>query len=253
MCFPSKWLKKNFVEEETPRASSSKPTEEVKKPANEPVTNNVSVATRDHTTKTFKTAIVIYTMFGHIATSESKQSLYEPYVNLVTITHCFSLHQSPSPSRLAWSLRVEARPSTSKFQVVCLGSSLTLLSRVPETLSEGILQKIHAPPKPDYPVITPGVLATYDAFMFGIPTRFGNYPAQWQTFWDSTGGLWASGALAGKYAGVFVSTSEPGGGQESTVYNALSALTHHGIIYVPLGYKHAFPQLTNLEEVHGGT
>ena len=112
---------------------------------------------------------------------------------------------------------------------------------------------MHAPPKPDYPIITPDILATYDAFLFGIPTRFGNFPAQWKAFWDSTGGLWASGALAGKYAGVFVSTAGPGGGQETTVYNSLSTLTHHGIIYVPLGYKHAFPQLTNLEEVHGGT
>lgn len=128
-----------------------------------------------------------------------------------------------------------------------------LLSRVPETLSEDILRKMHAPPKPDYPVITPDVLATYDAFMFGIPTRFGNYPAQWQAFWDSTGSLWASGALAGKYAGIFSSTSDAGGGQESNVFNALSVLAHHGIIYVPLGYKHAFSQLTSLEEVHGGT
>ena len=88
--------------------------------------------------------------------------------------------------------------------------------------------------------------------MLGIPTKFGNYPAQWKAFWDSTGSLWTSGALAGKYAGIFVSTSDPGGGQESTVYNALSVLTHHGIIFVPLGYKHAFSQLTSLEEVHGG-
>jgi NAD(P)H dehydrogenase (quinone) len=129
---------------------------------------------------------------------------------------------------------------------------LTLHSRVPETLSEDVLKLMHAPPKPDYPIITKELLVTYDAFLFGIPTRFANFPAQWKAFWDSTGSLWASGALAGKYAGVFVSTSGPGGGQETTVYNSLSVLAHHGIIYIPLGYKHAFAQLTNLEEVHGG-
>jgi NAD(P)H dehydrogenase (quinone) len=129
---------------------------------------------------------------------------------------------------------------------------LTLHSRVPETLSEDVLKLMHAPPKPDYPIITKELLVTYDAFLFGIPTRFANFPAQWKAFWDSTGSLWASGALAGKYAGVFVSTSGPGGGQETTVYNSLSVLTHLGIIYIPLGYKHAFAQLTNLEEVHGG-
>jgi NAD(P)H dehydrogenase (quinone) len=73
-----------------------------------------------------------------------------------------------------------------------------------------------------------------------------------QTFWDATGQLWAAGALAGKYAGIFVSTSGLGGGQESTAMASLSTLAHHGIIYVPLGYSRTFPQLTNLEEVHGG-
>lgn len=60
------------------------------------------------------------------------------------------------------------------------------------------------------------------------------------------------GALAGKYASVFVSTGTPGGGQEMTVNATLSTLAHHGIIYVPLGYKAAFPLLTNMTEVHGG-
>ena len=147
---------------------------------------------------------------------------------------------------------MEVRRFTSESLFICALSILTLLFRVPETLSEDVLKLLHAPAKPDYPVITPDVFATYDAFLLGIPTRFGNAPAQWKAFWDSTGGLWASGALAGKYAGIFVSTGTPGGGQEMTAYNSLSVLAHHGIIYVPLGYKHAFPQLTNLEQVHGG-
>ncbi|KAI6142667.1 benzoquinone reductase [Pisolithus tinctorius] len=125
--------------------------------------------------------------------------------------------------------------------------------QIQETLSEEILAKMHAPPKPNYPSFAPGDLANYDAFLFGIPTRYGNFPAQWKAFWDATGGLWASGALSGKFAGVFVSTGTPGGGQESTVIASLSTLTHHGIIYVPLGYKHAFPQLANLNEVRGGS
>jgi len=58
--------------------------------------------------------------------------------------------------------------------------------------------------------------------------------------------------LDGKSAGVFISTGGPGGGQESTAIATLSTLTHHGIHYVPLGYAHAFGQLTNLQEVHGG-
>jgi len=125
--------------------------------------------------------------------------------------------------------------------------------QVNETLSEGILTKMHAPPKSDVPIITPDKLAEYDAFLLGIPTRFGNMPAQWKTFWDSTGGLWGSGGLWGKYAGVFVSTGTPGGGQEATVIATMSTLAHHGIIYVPLGYKTTFPILSNLTEIRGGS
>jgi NAD(P)H dehydrogenase (quinone) len=123
--------------------------------------------------------------------------------------------------------------------------------QIPETLSPEILTKMHAPAKPDLPIATAETLKEYDAFLFGIPTRYGNFPAQWKTFWDTTGGLWASGALRGKYAGVFVSTGTPGGGQEATVMNSLSTLAHHGIVFVPLGYAH--PEQANLTEVHGGS
>jgi NAD(P)H dehydrogenase (quinone) len=44
-----------------------------------------------------------------------------------------------------------------------------------------------------------------------------------------------------------------GGGQESTVISSMSTLAHHGFIYVPLGYKTVFGQLTNISEVHGGS
>ncbi|CAL3964111.1 unnamed protein product [Diplocarpon coronariae] len=125
--------------------------------------------------------------------------------------------------------------------------------QVAETLDSEILAKMHAPPKSDYPVIDPAKLATYDAFLLGVPTRFGNFPAQWKAFWDSTGGLWATGGLWGKFAGVFVSSGSPGGGQESTVIATLSTLTHHGIIYVPLGFKHSFAQLSNMTEIRGGS
>lgn len=114
---------------------------------------------------------------------------------------------------------------------------------------------MHAPPKPtDIPVLTdPSVLEQYDAFLFGIPTRYGNYPAQFKAFWDRTGHQWQTGAFWGKYAGFFVSTGTPGGGQESTVISAMSTIAHHGMIYVPLGYKTVFPILADLSEVRGGS
>jgi len=125
--------------------------------------------------------------------------------------------------------------------------------QVPETLPEEVLTKMHAAPKTSYPVVDGKILESYDAFLFGIPTRYGNFPAQWKAFWDTTGGQWGSGAFWGKYGGVFVSSGTQGGGQESTAIAALSTLTHHGIIYVPLGYKTSFPVLTNLGEIRGGS
>jgi len=125
--------------------------------------------------------------------------------------------------------------------------------QVPETLSTEVLQLLHAPPKAKYPVATLDTLTSYDAFVFGYPTRFGTLPAQFVDFLGTTGGLWASGALHGKAAGFFVSTGTPGGGQETTIVNALSVLVHHGIIYVPLGYAKAFGQITKLDEVHGSS
>ncbi|EMG48539.1 YCP4 Flavoprotein-like protein YCP4 [Candida maltosa Xu316] len=126
--------------------------------------------------------------------------------------------------------------------------------QVPETLSEEVLQKLHAAPKPsDIPVATLDTLTGYDAFIFGVPTRFGTAPAQFFEFWGATGGLWASGALHGKPAGVFVSTGTQGGGQETTVRNFLSNLAHHGMPYIPFGYANAFELQANLDEIHGGS
>lgn len=53
-------------------------------------------------------------------------------------------------------------------------------SRIPETLPGEVLTKLHAPAKPDYPVITVDQLSQFNAYLFGIPTRFGNFPAQWK-------------------------------------------------------------------------
>jgi len=125
--------------------------------------------------------------------------------------------------------------------------------QIAETLPEEILAKMHAPAKSGYPVVEPDGLQEYDAFLFGIPTRYGNFPAQWKAFWDKTGGIWVAGGFWGKYAGLFVSTGTPGGGQESTAIAAMSTLTHHGIIYVPLGYKTSFPILADLSEARGGS
>lgn len=72
-------------------------------------------------------------------------------------------------------------PSTSTYPLfLLLLLSPHLYTRIPETLPEDILAKLHAPAKPAYPVISPEDLPKFDGFLFGIPTRYGNFPAQWK-------------------------------------------------------------------------
>jgi NAD(P)H dehydrogenase (quinone) len=70
----------------------------------------------------------------------------------------------------------------------------------------------------------------------GSPTRFGNMAAPLKYFLDTTGGLWLSGALAGKPAAVFTSTASMHGGQETTLLSMMLPLLHHGMLIVGLPY-----------------
>ncbi|KAJ1657582.1 hypothetical protein IWQ61_003036 [Dispira simplex] len=125
------------------------------------------------------------------------------------------------------------------------------LFQIKETLSDEVLTKMHAPPKSDIPVLEPKDMVEADGILFGIPTRYGTMPAQWKHFWDATGQLWAKGALTTKMAGTFFSTSSQHGGQETTALTMLTTFSHHGIIYVPMGYTH--PNLQDNSEVIGGS
>jgi NAD(P)H dehydrogenase (quinone) len=55
----------------------------------------------------------------------------------------------------------------------------------------------------------------------------------------------------GKPAGMFFSTGTPGGGQETTALTTITQLTHHGMVWVPIGYSN--PSLFSMDEVHGGS
>lgn len=70
------------------------------------------------------------------------------------------------------------------------GSCDVELFQVPETLSEDILKKMGAPPKPNDPVLTfenHDKLVNADGLIFGFPTRFGAVCAQMKAFFDSLG------------------------------------------------------------------
>lgn len=131
------------------------------------------------------------------------------------------------------------------------GVEVTVL-RVPETLPDEVLAKMHAPPKADDPVVTTAQLLEFDAFVFGVPTRFGTAAAQMKAFIDTTGGHWQSGGLLGKPYGVFTSTATQSGGQETTIISMITNLTAHGMIFVPSGYICPGTQF-DLSEAHGGS
>jgi NAD(P)H dehydrogenase (quinone) len=100
--------------------------------------------------------------------------------------------------------------------------------QIPETLPEEVLEKMYAPPKPDYPIMTPDKMPEYDGFLFGLPGRYGSAPAQMRTFMDATGKLWMTGALVGKAAGTFVSVGTQGGGQETVGLTTIPFFAHMG-------------------------
>jgi NAD(P)H dehydrogenase (quinone) len=100
------------------------------------------------------------------------------------------------------------------------------------------------PPEPDdgAPYATQADLDECAGLVLGSPTRFGNMAAPVKFFLDSTGAQWASGALAGKPAGVFTATNTMHGGQESTLLSMMLPLLHHGMLIVGLPYT--LPEVT---------
>jgi NAD(P)H dehydrogenase (quinone) len=134
------------------------------------------------------------------------------------------------------------------------GAEVEIL-QVAETLPDEVLVKMGAlEAKKAFahiPVAKPADLTDADGLLFGSGTRFGSASAQLQAFFDSTGGLWAKGALIGKPAGVFVSTGTQHGGQETTLVSMHTFLLHHGMVVV--GVPYAAQELTKMDDVTGGS
>ena len=129
------------------------------------------------------------------------------------------------------------------------------LRRVPETLPEGVLEKMGAVDAQKafshIPVCSVDELAAADAVIFGTPTRFGNMCGQMRQFLDATGQLWADGSLVGKVGSVFASSATQHGGQESTILSFHISLLHHGFVIAGLPY--AFQGQMRIDEISGGS
>ena len=130
-----------------------------------------------------------------------------------------------------------------------------VLRRVPETLSQEILEKQGAieAQKAFAHILEATVeeLAEYDAIIIGTPTRYGRMIGQLSQFLDGTGSLWAKGALVGKVGSVFTSTGTQHGGQEATILSTQVNLLHHGMVLAGLPYT--FAGQSRLDEITGGS
>lgn len=127
------------------------------------------------------------------------------------------------------------------------------LKQVPETLPDAVLTKMGALEArkafAHVPLCEVNELASYDAIIFGAPTRFGNMCGQMRQFLDAAGQLWAKDALVGKVGSVFTSSATQHGGQESTILGFHTTLLHLGMIIVGLPYS--FDLQKDIHEITG--
>ncbi len=130
------------------------------------------------------------------------------------------------------------------------GTEVTL-KRVPDLVPDDVAKKAGAKIDQAAPIATVTELTTYDAIIFGTPTRFGNMCAQMRNFLDQTGGIWMKGGLIGKVGSVFTSTATQHGGQETTITSFHTTLLHHGMIIV--GVPYSCQAIMNMDEITGGS
>lgn len=125
------------------------------------------------------------------------------------------------------------------------------IKRVPELVPAEVAAASGIKTQQDAAIATVDELGSYDAIIFGTPTRFGNMAAQMRNFLDQTGGLWFNRTLVGKVGSVFCSTNSQHGGQETTITSFHTTLLHHGMVIVGLPYT--FEGNSEMGEISGGS
>jgi len=99
--------------------------------------------------------------------------------------------------------------------------------------------KAHFDAAQDVPTVTNGDMEWADAYIFSVPTRFGNMAAQMKQFFDTLGGLWFQGKLMNKVVSAMSSAGNPHGGQEATILSLYTSIHHWGGIIAAPGYTDA--------------
>lgn len=125
-----------------------------------------------------------------------------------------------------------------------------VVKRVPEIVPAEVAQKSGFKLDQPAPIATVDELPDYDAIIVGVPTRYGRMASQMSNFWDQAGAIWMQGKLNGKVGSVMSSTASQHGGQETTLFSAITNLMHFGMIIVGLPYS--FQGQLTLDEITGG-
>lgn len=110
---------------------------------------------------------------------------------------------------------------------------------VPPLVAATSAERLPDVPYDGPPYATAADLRECAGIALGSPARFGAMAAPLKQFLDSTTSEWLSGALAGKPAAAFTSSSTLHGGQESVLLGMLLPLFHHGMLLVGIPYTEA--------------
>jgi len=85
-----------------------------------------------------------------------------------------------------------------------------------------------------------------DAILFGTPKLFGSIPLDLNRYLDRLDGAHTTGALNGKFGGVFGAPDASAHGAHSTVLSLYDRLVALGLMIVPLGYTHLAPSAADV-------
>lgn len=78
----------------------------------------------------------------------------------------------------------------------------------------------------------PDQLLRFDGFVWGSPTYLGGVSGPFKSFMDSTGRLWRTQQLKGKFAAGFTVSALPSGDKQSTLQSMFTFSMQHGMVWV---------------------
>ena len=100
--------------------------------------------------------------------------------------------------------------------------------KMAESIAEGIIKENVAVDIRDVKDITAADLLAFDAIIVGSPTYYGSMAADIKRLFDES--VRFHSKLDGKIGAAFTSSSQIGGGNETTILDILNAMLIHGMI-----------------------